>query len=236
MASRRATKIDAVLRHLAAGGEIQDFPGTKYENMALARSVERRGLVLWDKEGNRFTLTPAGWNQLTPRRFGLPSMVVSSAVGAAIGAAALAFLWLPGLEGRDAAYGHATASLAVGKPVTPPAAPAVDASGRSVARVPMSAPSTPAPASTPTPEATPAPALTTAPAAPAAAPASPVQAAADPIPEQPVAEAPPATVKPAARSHHRTVRHNDRYYGNSRAQRYYADPRYDMGGPRYTYR
>ena len=234
MASRRATKIDAVLRHLAAGGEIQDFPGTKYENMALARSVERRGLVLWDQEGNRFTLTPAGWNQLTPRRFGLPSMVVSSAVGAAIGAAALAFLWLPGLD-RDTAYGHATASLAVGKPVTPPAAPAVDASGRSVARVPMSAPSTPAPASTPTPEATPAPALTTAPAAAPPAPVVPVQAAADPIPEPSVVETPPATVKRAARSHHRTVRHTN-HYGNSRAQRYYADPRYDMGGPRYTYR
>src|SRR5215472_849379 len=173
MASRRATKIDAVLRHLAAGGEIQDFPGTKYENMALARSVERRGLVLWDKEGHRFTLTPAGWSQLTPRRFGLLSMVVSTAVGAAIGAAALAFYWLPGLEGRDSAYGHVTASLALEKPVTPPAAPAVDASGRSIARVPASAPSTPAPAATVAPAATP------------DAPVEPAQAAADPVPEQP---------------------------------------------------
>ena len=223
MASRRATKIDAVLRHLAAGGEIQDFPGTKYENMALARSVERRGLVLWDKERHRFTLTPAGWSQLTPRRFGLPSMVVSTTVGAAIGAATLAFLWLPGLEGRDSAYGHVTASLAVGKPVTPPAAPAVDAGGRSVARVPASAAST-APAPTPT----------TPPAATPAVPAEPAQAAADPIPEQPVAEAAPVTVRPAAKSQRRTARRNDRY-GNWRAQRY-ADPRYDMGAPGYTYR
>ena len=222
MASRRATKIDAVLRHLAAGGEIQDFPGTKFENLALARSVERRGLVVWDKEGNRYVLTPAGWSQLTPRRFGLPSMVVSTAVGAAIGAAALAFLWLPGFEGRDSAYGHVTASLALEKPVTPPAAPAVDGSGRSIARVPASAPSTPAPAAT------------TAPAATPAVPVEPAQAAADPIPEQPVAEAAPATVKPAAKSQHRTARHND-HYGNWRAQRY-ADPRYDMGAPRYSFR
>jgi hypothetical protein len=223
MASRRATKIDAVLRHLAAGGEIQDFPGTKYENLALARSVERRGLVLWDKEGDRYTLTPAGWSQLTPRRFGLPSMVVSTAVGAAIGAAALAFLWLPGLEGRDSAYGHATAALAVEKPVAPPAAPAVDASGRSVARVPASPPSPPAPTSTTRPVVTP------------AALVEPAQAIADPIPEQPVTEVAPTTVKPAAKSRPRTVRHNNDRYFNWRAQRY-ADPRYDLGAPRYTYR
>jgi len=225
MASRRATKIDAVLRHLAAGGEIQDFPGTKFENLALARSVERRGLVIWDKEGNRYVLTPAGWSQLTPRRFGLPSMVVSTAVGAAIGAAALAFLWLPGFEGRDSAYGHVTASLALEKSVVPPAAPAVDASGRSVARVPTS---------TTSPAPTPVSASTTVPAATPAVAVEPAQAAADPAPEQPVAEAAPTKVKPAAKSHHRTTRHNDRY-GNWRAQRY-ADPRYDMGSPWNSYR
>jgi hypothetical protein len=217
MASKRATKIDAVLRHLAAGGEIQDFPGTKFENLALARSVERRGLVLWDKEGHRFVLTPAGWAQLTPRRFGLPTMVVSTAVGAAIGAAVLAFLWLPGLEGRDSAYGHATVSRAMEKPVASLAAPPVDASGRSLARVPVSA---------------------TVPAAPpAATPAvvsEPAQAAADPVAEPPPAEPAPSAVKPAQKSHHRSVRHE--HYGNWRSQRYYADPRYDMGSPRYSYR
>ena len=218
MASKRATKIDAVLRHLAAGGEIQDFPGTKYENLALARSVERRGLVLWDKEGHRFVLTPAGWAQLTPRRFGLPTMVVSTAVGAAIGAAVLAFLWLPGLEGRDSAYGHATASLAMEKPVASPPAPLVDASGRSVARVPVSATSTaPAPAATP------------------AVAVEPAQAAADPIAEQAAAEPAPSSVKDAKKAHHRSARHSD-HHGNWRSQRYYADPRYDLGFPRYSYR
>jgi hypothetical protein len=215
MASRRATKIDAVLRHLAAGGEIQDFPGTKYENVALARSIERRGLVLWDKEGHRYTLTPAGWGALTPRRFGLPSVMVSSAVGAAIGAAAIAFLWLPGLEGRDSAYGHATALLAAEKPVVAPAAPAVDASGRSIARVPAS---TTAPA--------PAPAATTAPVVTPAVAIEPAQAAADPIAEQPVAE-PAPVAKQAKKSHRRSARHSD-HYGNWRAQRY-TDPRFSQG-------
>ncbi|MBV8752537.1 MAG: hypothetical protein JO328_06725 [Hyphomicrobiales bacterium] len=221
MASKRAKKIDAVLRHLAAGGEIQDFPGTKYENLALARSVERRGLVLWDKEGHRFVLTPAGWAQLTPRRFGLPSMVVSTAVGAAIGAAVLAFLWLPGFQGRDSAYGHATASLVSEKPVVAAAAPPVDGSGRSLARVPTS------PAST-----DPAPAAATAPAAMPVAATEPAQAAAEPIAEQPDGPA-PSTVKQTHKSHHRSARHSDQH-GNWRAQRY-ADPRYDLGSPRYSY-
>ena len=222
MASKRATKTDAVLRHLAAGGDISDFPGTKFENLALARSIERRGLVLWDKEGHRYTLTPAGWGALTPRRFGLPSVMVSTALGAAIGAAALAFLWLPGLEGRDSAYGHATALLAAEKPVVAAAAPAVDASGRSIARVPVSttAPA-PAPASTMAPVVTPAVAI------------EPAQPAAEPIAEQPAAEPAPTAVKPAKKSHHRTVRHND-HYNNWRTR--YADPRYDMGAPRYSYR
>src|ERR1043166_7308591 len=60
MASRRAMKIDAMLRHLAAGGDIGDFAGTKYENLALVRTAVRRGLISWDGEGNRYTLTPVG--------------------------------------------------------------------------------------------------------------------------------------------------------------------------------
>jgi hypothetical protein len=226
MASKRATKTDAVLRHIAAGGDIGDFPGTKFENGALARSVERRGLIVWDKEGNRYVLTPAGWSALTPRRFGLPSLMVSTAVGAAVGAAVLAFLWLPGLQGRDSAYGHATSSPAAEKQVVAAAAPPVDASGRSLARVPMTATSvapTPVSASTTVPAVTPAVAVEPPPAA-----VDP--AAAQPVAEQPVAEPAPSSAKQPRKSHHRTVRHND-HYGNSRTR--YADPRYDMGFPRY---
>ncbi|HXW26897.1 MAG TPA: hypothetical protein VEK73_19300, partial [Xanthobacteraceae bacterium] len=72
------------------------FPGTKFEKLALVRTAGRRGLLAWDKVRNRYELTPAGWSELSPkRRFGLASLMVSTAVGAAIGAAALAFLWLP---------------------------------------------------------------------------------------------------------------------------------------------
>ncbi|HEV2955928.1 MAG TPA: hypothetical protein VGX95_07405 [Xanthobacteraceae bacterium] len=182
MASKRATKIDAVLRHLAAGGDIGDFPGTKYENLALVRTVVRRGLISWDGEGNRYTLTPAGWSELAPRRFGLPSLVASTAIGAAIGAAALAFVFLPGLKWQGSAHGHATASLAAEKPVVAPVSAPADVGGRSVA--PMTA--------------------TAAPAAPAAA-AAPTEPA-PPGSEEPAAETPPPKQAAVKKPHRRTVR------------------------------
>src|ERR1700756_949695 len=108
MAGKRATKIDAVLRHLAAGEDISSFPGTKYENLAVVRTAVHRGLIMWDAEGNRYTLTPAGWNGITPRRFGVRSLAASTAIGAVMGAAAVAFLWLPGVKWQVPA--QATAS------------------------------------------------------------------------------------------------------------------------------
>src|SRR5262249_47779650 len=143
MAGKRATKIDSMLRHLAAGGEAQDFPGTKYENLAVARTIVRRGLITWDGEGNRYILTPAGWNELTPRRFGLPSLVVSTATGAAIGAAVLAFLWLRGARWKDSAHGRTATTLATQSPAVAPSSAPADIGGRSVA--PMS-PTAPKPA------------------------------------------------------------------------------------------
>ena len=186
MAGKRATKIDAVLRHLAAGEDISDFPGTKYENLAVVRTAVRRGLIAWDAEGNRYTLTPAGWGELAPRRFGVRSLVASTAIGAAIGAAALAFLWLPSLKWQGSA--QATASPAVEKPVVTAASPPADIGGRSLA--PMTA-ATPAakPASATVP----------------AAPAEPAAVAEAPAPEPPAAETPP--VKQAVKKpHRRTVR------------------------------
>src|SRR5437660_11294677 len=103
MAGKRATKIDAVLRHLAAGEDISDFAGTKYENLALVRTAVRRGLIAWDSEGNRYILTPAGWGELAPRRFGVRSLVASTALGAEIGGRARAFLWLASLKAESCA-------------------------------------------------------------------------------------------------------------------------------------
>jgi hypothetical protein len=189
MASKRATKIDAMLRHLAAGEDIQNFPGgTKFENRALMHTVERRGLVAWDPEGNRYTLTPAGWGALTPRRFGVTSLMVSTAVGAAVGAAALALLWLPGLPGRGWAYGTATAPLPVEKPVVAAASPPADVGGRSIAPMTVSA----APAA-------PAPVSATAPGTASAAPIEPTEIAVDP----PATDPAPAIKQAAVKKHHR---------------------------------
>jgi hypothetical protein len=220
MASKRATKIAAVLRHLAAGGDIADFPGTKYENLAVVRGAVRRGLITWDAEGNRYTLTPAGWIELTPRRFGIRSLVASTAVGAAIGAAALAFLWFPGLKWQSSA--QATASPAMETPVVAAASPPADIGGRSVAPMTATVPganpaSATLPASTPT------------------APGEPAPTAAAPVTEPPDVQAPP--VKHAAVKKHRrkparqTARPTERSnpYGSPYANPWGSYPRYGQG-------
>jgi len=213
--------VDALLRHLAAGEDVQAFPGTKYENVALVRSAERRGLILWDKEGDRYILTPAGWNQLTPRRFGLPAVAASTAIGAAVGAAVLAFVWLPGIQWRDSAYGQATALLSQERPIAAPASAApIEVGGRSVAPMQPSAPQQ-APAAASANAAT-SPAAVTAPE-----PA--------PLAEQPTTEPAPVAVKHvAAKRHRRTVRHYEPNnsgwgYGNPWRTRQSADSRYGQG-------
>lgn len=226
MAGKRATKIGAMLRHLAGGEDLQDFPGTKYENTALARAAERRGLIIWDQEGNRYALTPAGWSELTPRRFGLPALIVSTATGAAIGAAALAFLWLPGTKWPAPALGH-TAALAAQGPAVASASGPADAGGRSIA--PMSAASQGAPA----PRATAA-----EPSTAPANPSEPAQIAAQPAAEQPSAEAAPPPAKQAAvkKPHRRTVRPEPyNPFANPWRGREPAHTRYGQGSW-YTYR
>jgi hypothetical protein len=228
MIRRHATKIDAVLRHLAAGADLQDFPGTKFEKLALVRTAGRRGLIAWDATRSRYELTPAGWSELSPRRFGLPSLVVSTALGASIGAAALAFLWLPGVQWRDSAQGHARLVSRLEKPIAAPASPPADVGGRSLA--PMQASASPA-----------APAAL----APGAAPADPIepaQIAGQPGSEQPATEAAPTNVKQAAgkKSHRRTARHGDRTnsawgFGNAWRGRQSAQWRYTQDS-RFTYR
>ena len=243
-----------MLRHLAAGGEAQDFPGTKFENLAIARTIERRGLIAWDGEGHRYVLTPAGWGELTPRRFGLPSLLVSTATGAAIGAAALAFLWLPDARWQDSAHGHATTALAVQSlaPARAPAPALSDIGGRSIApmspaapkpapaaRVPATEPSTAG--STPAaPQPTPAAYVPpTEPTTAAAAPSEPAEIAAQPAAEQPNTEPAPASPKHvAAKKHHRrSVRRTDPYnpFANSWRGQQYQQTRYGQGSW-YAYR
>jgi hypothetical protein len=193
-------KVDAMVRHLACGHDLQEFPGTTYENLGLVEKAAKRGLVEWQKERRRYELTPIGWRYVTPgRRLGLPFLAVGAAIGAAIGAAALAFAWLPAdalhrfIPGRAAPPAAQAATPAVAAP--PPAAAAA-----------VNGPAPPATAAATNP----APAQT-AHAAPGT-PGEPAAAAAQPAPEQPAAEATPADVKPAPakRSRPRTLAHQKR--------------------------
>jgi len=175
-----------MLAHLATGGDDQDFAGTKYENAALARTLHNRGLIAWDGERNRYTLTPAGWSALTPRRFGLPSLAASAAVGA-IAVAALAFVWLPGARSQNSAPGRAATTLAVQSPAPAPASISAESGTRNVAPMPASAPQ-------------PAPAVRASKADSTMPPVAPLDLTevAQPSPEQTSAEAAPASAKPAA--------------------------------------
>lgn len=194
MTSNHATKIDSMLRHLASGGDAQDFAGTKYENLALARTIERRGLIAWNGEGNRYVLSRAGWSALTPRRFGLPSLAASAALGA-IGVAALAFLVLPGARSQDSPSGHAAMPLAVHSPT--PASVPVEMRGSIAATVPANAPQ-------------PAPGARAAGAESTMPPVTPLDLTeiAQPAPEQPSAEAAPTSAKQtvAKKQQRRTAR------------------------------
>lgn len=175
-----------MLAHLATGGDDQDFAGTKYENAALARTLHSRGLIAWDGERNRYTLTPAGWSALTPRRFGLPSLAASAAVGA-IAVAALAFFWLPGARSENPAHARAATTVAVQSPAPAPASVAAQPAGRNVPPVSASAPQ-------------PAPAVRASAAESTMPPVQPLELTevAQPAPEQSSAEAAPASAKPVA--------------------------------------
>ena len=101
--SRRAN-IDAMLRHLASHHDPQDFPSTAFERQALIEAAGKRRLIEWQKERRRYELTPIGVRRLKRGGgLGLPALAISAGIGAAIGAVALAMLWLP----ADPAGSHA---------------------------------------------------------------------------------------------------------------------------------
>lgn len=110
--------IDAMLGHLGSGRDICHFPGTATEKVALVRTARARGLIVWRKTRARYELTPIGWIRLAPRpRFGVASLIVSTAVGAIVGGAALAaFTWLPADVPPRKASGQ---SLQVSHPAEP---------------------------------------------------------------------------------------------------------------------
>jgi hypothetical protein len=103
--------IDGMLRHLACGQDLRDFPCSASEKIARIRTASRRGLITWRRGRSRYELTSIGWTQLTPRRrFTLASLMLSSALGATIGAAAMAILWLPGDASHRTIRAHSIAS------------------------------------------------------------------------------------------------------------------------------
>jgi hypothetical protein len=94
--SNAGSQIDTMLRHLGRGRDLQDFPGTADEKLALILTAAARGLIAWSTARGRFELTPIGLRQETPRRgSGSASLVVGTTVGATIAVGALAALWLP---------------------------------------------------------------------------------------------------------------------------------------------
>jgi hypothetical protein len=180
------SRIDAILRHLGCGGALRDFPGTESEKLALIRIASNRGLVAWHKGRGRYEVSPIGWSELTPRRrFGLGSLMASTAVGATVGAAVLGFFWVSADASRLVGPSPvARAEKAIAAPVAPvpvDAAPAPQTAGASPA----------------------APALPQAPVSGALAgnptePAKPAKVAEQPVPPEPSVEAAPVEVKQAA--------------------------------------
>jgi hypothetical protein len=135
MRKSRGANIDAMLRHLASHQDPQDFPSTAFERQALIEAAGKRRLIQWQKEQRRYELTPIGLRRLRRGRgLGLPALAISGGIGATIGAAALAMLWLPssnpaalGPQGEKiGAVGPAPASGS-STPDTPPAAAPVTA-------------------------------------------------------------------------------------------------------------
>jgi len=196
--------IDAMLRHLASHHDPQDFPSTAYERQALIDAAGKGRLIEWQKERRRYELTASGWRRLRRNGgLGVPALAICAGVGAAVGAAALAMLWLP----TDRSAGG-------------PAALA-----RPVEKVGALNPASPPPGGS-TPDTPPAAAPVTAASVVPPAPAEPATSTEPPAAPQPSAEpAPPAAKAPAAKKfRHRTVKRRGRRNWNF--GRRYRDERY----------
>jgi hypothetical protein len=162
-------RIEAMLRHLGSGADLNDLPVSASEKVALVKTANQRGLIAWHKRRGRYELTTAGWCELAPsRRFGVGSIMVGTTLGATIGAAALAVFWLTAgtahVSGPPPRSAAAPAQAHVAKLPAPvvtgtvsnpaPAAPAPHPAEPAAAAAPAWAPAT-EPAREPTPAAAP---------------------------------------------------------------------------------
>jgi hypothetical protein len=208
--------IDTVLRLLGSGHDLQNFPGTAAEKLALMRTANARGLIAWSKARGRYKLTRAGRREVEPKRgVGLASLVVCTSMGVVIGAGALAAgalgaHWLPADASHHPAGQQAPAP--VSRPVdpggglrtppqmsgAPPGAPKVLTD-----QVPTAQPDAAVGPARAVPKVQPDPV----PTAPSDAPMEPARVAEQPVPEQPIAAAPTSTKQaPVKKSRHKTVR------------------------------
>jgi outer membrane biosynthesis protein TonB len=99
-----------MLRHLGGGRDLQEFPGTADEKLGLTLTAAARGQIAWSTARGRFELTPRRGSRSA-------SLVVGTAVGAALAVGALAALWMP------ADGSHRPAALQAPAPVSLPVAP-----------------------------------------------------------------------------------------------------------------
>src|SRR5437588_7794375 len=121
-----ALRLGAALEHLDRRGNLDEFPATANERLALLTTANRRGLVRWNRTDSRYELTSLG------RRLGIkhapgepdpaaaaipggtvepkravafnPRALIAAAAGLALGAAAIAFALgshNPGGQGRE---------------------------------------------------------------------------------------------------------------------------------------
>ena len=188
-----------MLGHLGWGLDLRDFPGTTSERVALMRTASRRGLITWRKARGRYELTSVGWSELMPRRrFSLASLILSSVMGALVGAAALAGISVSADVPHHSVPRQSTAPLhRLAKPSAVATEHPVDLSVRETAR-PQLAVALVAPLVDPNE-----PALDAAPANPI----EPPVVADGLVPEQPNAEAAPISAKQVLvkKPHHRTT-------------------------------
>jgi hypothetical protein len=200
-------KIHAVLQHLGCGEDLASFPATASEKVALIRIAANRRLIAWHRARGRYELTGAGWSELgSGRRFGLLSLMASTAAGAVIGAVVLGIFWLSSDASTDlAAKPPARAVWRTEKAAVAPAfRPANTRTAGDTAAVPP-------PAAAPAPAAVP--------------PAPPILA------EQPVTEEPPVVAPPPKVKHARARKPRDRTARHRRENQRTARHRRDNPGP-----
>src|SRR5438552_6788606 len=59
-------RIGAALTYLKEQGNLDGFPARRNERMALMATAERRGLVVWDRNRERYEVTRLGESALAP--------------------------------------------------------------------------------------------------------------------------------------------------------------------------